>query len=384
LRRSPLGDRERLWTASALRAAGTGMSGILLGTHAAASGIGPAAAGFVVAAGLSGGALAALLVTLAGPRLPRRATLIALAALSGAGMLAYAALPAGVPQLAVAVAFVGMLNGMGRDRGAALVLETAALPSTVPPAKRTKTFAVFTMLQDVGHAVGSLVAAMPFAFPVAAALLAAPAVLYAGLSPAVEVGPSPPRRAQPATRRVLWKIAPLFALDSVGGGFLTTSLLSYFFFERFGVGVTALGALFFAARLLNAGSHLAAAWLAERIGLVPTMVFTHLPSSLLLATVPFAPSFGVAAVLFLLREGLVEMDVPTRQSYVMAVVAPEDRTLASGVTHLVRLGGWAAGPLLAGALMQGLSLATPLFFGAGLKVAYDLLLWRAFRGRDAA
>jgi MFS family permease len=355
------------------------MTGILVGAHAAAAGIGPAAAGFVVAAGLAGGALAAFVVTIAGSRLRRKATLVALALLSGAGTLGFVLVPGDAAKLAALVAFLGMLNGMGRDRGASLVLETAALPSTVSAEKRTRTFAVFTMLQDAGHALGALAATFPFAFPIAATLLAAPALLCAGLSPGVEVEASPTRRADPATRRVLWKIAPLFALDSVGGGFLTTSLLSYFFFERFQVGVGTLGVLFFAARVLNAGSHLAAAWLADRIGLVRTMVFTHLPSSVLLATVPFAPTFGIAAVLFLLREGLVEMDVPTRQSYVMAVVAPEDRTLASGVTHLVRLGGWATGPLLAGALMQGLSMATPLFVGAGLKVAYDLLLWRAFR-----
>jgi predicted MFS family arabinose efflux permease len=137
--------------------------------------------------------------------------------------------------------------------------------------------------------------------------------------------------------------------------------------------------LFFGARVVNAGSHLAAAWLAKRIGLVNTMVFTHIPSSLLLATVPFAPSFGVVAGLFLLREGLVEMDVPTRQSYVMAMVQPEERTVASGVTNLVRLGGWAAASSFAGVLMGSLSLATPLFVGAGMKIAYDVLLFAAFR-----
>jgi len=112
---------------------------------------------------------------------------------------------------------------------------------------------------------------------------------------------------------------------------------------------------------------------------VNTMVFTHIPSSLLLVTVAFAPNFPVAAVLFLLREGLVEMDVPTRQSYVMALVRPGERTVASGVTHLVRLGGWALGPLLAGWTMSGLSLMVPLVIGATLKIGYDLLLWRGFR-----
>ena len=169
---------------------------------------------------------------------------------------------------------------------------------------------------------------------------------------------------------------------SLAGGFLTSALLSYFFLQRFGVGPGVLGPLFFGARVLNAVSHLGAAWLAERIGLLNTMVFTHIPSSLLLATVAWAPSFPVAAALFLLREGLVEMDVPTRQSYVMAVVRPEERTLASGVTNLVRTGGWAVAPSLAGLLMQGTSLAMPLLVGAGMKIAYDVVLYAAFRRTD--
>src|SRR5205085_10439960 len=135
----------------------------------------------------------------------------------------------------------------------------------------------------------------------------------------------------------------------------------------------------FVARVANAGSHLAAAWLAARIGLVKTMVFTHIPSSLLLVTIPWAPSFPVAAALFVLREGLVEMDVPTRQSYTMAVVRPEERTTAAGITNLVRLTGWAVGPAIAGALMQGGALAAPLYVAAAMKIAYDVLLYRAFR-----
>src|SRR6185503_13027600 len=134
------------------------------------------------------------------------------------------------------------------------------------------------------------------------------------------------------------------------------------------------------ARLLNAVSHLGAAWLAKRIGLVNTMVFTHIPSSLLLVTVAFAPTFPIAAVLFLLREGLVEMDVPTRQSYVLAVVEPEARTFASGITNLVRLAAWAVAPMFAGALMTNDSMHLPLVIGAAMKISYDLLLWRAFRG----
>lgn len=142
---------------------------------------------------------------------------------------------------------------------------------------------------------------------------------------------------------------------------------------------TAIALLYFGARLANAVSHLGAAWLAKRIGLVNTMVFTHIPSSLLLMTIPFAPDFATAAAVFLVREGLAEMDVPTRQSYLMAVVRPEERTFASGVTHLVRMGGWAVAPTAAGALMQFVAFASPIFIGAAMKVGYDVMLYAAFR-----
>jgi predicted MFS family arabinose efflux permease len=292
-------------------------------------------------------------------------------------------------------ALVGMVNGMGRDRGAALVVEQAALPATTSDRERTMVFAKYNVLQDIGHALGALLAALPSvlqqsgvaelpAFRASVAVYAAlsflPVLAYWRLSSSVEA----PRvasagRVSPETRSILWKISSLFALDSLAGGFLTTALLSYFFHQRFGVGVEAIGLLFFAARIANAASHIAAAWLAQRIGLVNTMVFTHIPSSVLLATVPFMPSFPIAAALFLLREGLVEMDVPTRQSYVMAVVRPEERAFASGVTHLVRLAGWAIAPAIAGYLMSGSNLALPLLIGAGMKIAYDVMLWRSFR-----
>jgi predicted MFS family arabinose efflux permease len=184
----------------------------------------------------------------------------------------------------------------------------------------------------------------------------------------------------PESRRVLARLCALFSIDAVAGGFLASALLAVFFKERFGAPDGAVALLFAGASVLNALSHLGAARLSRRIGLVNTMVFTHVPGSLLLVTVAFAPSFPIAAALFLLREGLVEMDVPTRQSYVMAVVRPEERTAASAATGLVRLGGWAAGSWIAGLLMAG-SLAVPLVAAAGMKVAYDGLLWASFRRR---
>jgi len=296
----------------------------------------------------------------------------------------------------MAFAFLGMLNGMGKDRGAALILEQATLPALVDDAERTWAFARYTMLQDVGHAVGALLAGVPsllasaapaaaapasyhFALLLCAALLAATVPMYRRLGSAALPRVRGSVRLSPRSRGILARVAALFAVDSIAGGFLASSLLAYFFFERFAAPEAVIAGLFFAARLLNALSHLAAAWLAARIGLINTMVFTHLPSSLLLITVAFAPNFAVAAALFLLREGLVEMDVPTRQSYVLAVVAPSERILASGVTNLVRLGGWAVAPGAAGALMSGTSLHAPLIVGAAMKIAYDLLLWGSMR-----
>ncbi len=388
-------NRRLIYAATFLRALATGLLGVLLGVYLARLAFSPAEIGQVLAAGLAGATAAALAATFLGDRLGRRRLLVALGVLAGLGGMASASLGA-FPTMAAA-AFLGMMNGMGRDRGASLILEQAILPATTGDAGRTGAFAWYNVLQDMGHALGALLAAAPALLlgdgPASdlphlragigayGLLMMASGLLCLGLGRAVESAPRSSARSPlaPQSRRVLTRISALFALDSVAGGFLGAALLSYFFFERFGVGTTAIGALFFAARVLNALSHLGAAWLARRIGLVNTMVFTHIPSSLLLVTVAFAPSFEIAAILFLLREGLVEMDVPTRQSYVMAVVRPEERTFASGVTHLVRLGGWAVAPAFAGWMMQGLALAAPLVAGAGMKIAYDLMLWRAFR-----
>ena len=386
-------DRRWLYTAVLVRSLATGMMGVLLGIYLASLELNANAIGVVIGLGLAGAAFSTLLVTFLSDRFGRRRTLLVLTALSVTGAILLA-LSASVLTLGIA-AFLGMVNGMGRDRGAALVVEQSVLPATVADGQRTLAFAQYNVLQDVGHAVGSLLAAAPALLQrfttldsaaalqgsvfIYAALSLLPLFAYLQLSERIEVPRMQTTTVSPATRRVLIRLSGLFAIDAIGGGFLTTALLAYFFYERFGVGIEAIGLLFFVARIANAVSHFAAAWLARRIGLVNTMVFTHIPSSVLLLTVPFMPSFPVAAALFLLREALVEMDVPTRQSYVMAVVRPEERTFASGITHLVRLAGWAVAPAFAGLLMTGTSLAAPLVIGAMLKIIYDIVLWRAFR-----
>jgi MFS family permease len=390
---SPRRDRRILFVTAFVRATTTSTLGVTLGSYLATLAIDRTALGLVISAGLAGAALAALAATLTADRVGRRGFLLAVTACGAIGTAAFA-LVSGPLALAIA-GFAGMVNGMGKDRGAALILEQAALPSTAADSDRTRVIAVYTMLQDAGHALGALLAGLPVwltertvlddvdahravVLGCAAASLAVLA-LYLTLGSTIERGRAARPQLSPTSRAIIAKISALFALDGLGGGFLTTALVSYFFFERFAASEATIAALFFGARILNAVSHLGAAWLARRIGLVNTMVFTHIPSSLLLVTVAFAPSFAIAAVLFLLREGLVEMDVPTRQSYVLAVVSPGERTVASGITNLVRLGAWAIAPSMAGLIMTGDRLYLPLVIGAAMKISYDIMLWRAFR-----
>jgi MFS family permease len=369
--------------------------GVTLGIYLGRRGFSPEVIGTIVSFGLAGAVAAALVATLFADRIGRRSFLFVLSLFVGFGTLAFALLDH--PAALAAAAFVGMLNGMGRDRGAALILEQAALPATTDDRNRTAVIAGHTLLQDVGHALGALLSGAPAWFvargelPTAdsqryvlfacAAVGVVSAALYSAVGGVIEHGRARDRlpRLSPESRPIITKLSALFTLDALGGGFLTSALLSYFFFTRFQASELWISALFFGARVMNAVSHLGAAWLAKRIGLINTMVFTHIPSSLLLITVAFAPTFPVAAVLFLLREGLVEMDVPTRQSYVLAVVRPEERTLATGVTSLVRLASWAVAPAIAGLLTIGDSYAVPLVAGAALKILYDLLLYKAFR-----
>jgi MFS family permease len=390
----PARERRLLYASAFVRAFATSTAGITVGAFLGKLDAPGAELGLVVSAGLLGATAAAVLATFAADRLGRRRFLVIASLVGAAGTAAFAL--ASSPLVLAAAAFVGMVNGMGKDRGAASILEAAVLPSLGDDRERTSIIARYTMMLDLGHALGALAAGAPAwlarttslsgAEPHRATLLAcaacglAGAVLYRRLGPTLERGAAPRITLSPKSRGILVRISSLFAIDSLAGGFLTTAMLSYFFFERFGVSESAVAILFFGARLLNAASHLGAAWLARRIGLVNTMVFTHIPSSLLLVTVAFAPSFPVAALLFLVREGLVEMDVPTRQSYVLAVVEPAERTLVSCVTTLVRLAAWAVAPAFAGALMTGDAMFLPLVIGAAMKIAYDVLLWRAFRG----
>lgn len=371
----------------------TGFTGVTLGLYLGAAGVGALDAGLVIGAGLAGLALATALVATRGRASNARATLIGTTLLSAAGLAALTL--SARPGLLAVAAFLGLVNGMGRDRGPAQTVEQALLANQVAAADRTALFTRYTLAQDLAGALGSWAAAVPpllhrtlpvtavgahrIAFLAAALLAALPAGLYARLPRAGGGAVSLPSSPSAETRRRVASLAGLFALDSVGGGFLAGSVLSYWFFQRFGLTGAVLGPLFFATRVLNAASYLVAERLARRIGLLRTMVFTHLPSSLILLLLPFAPNAWAAAAILLVREALVQMDVPTRTSYVAAVTPPGDRTFALGATGLVRNIGWATGPAGAGWAMQSLGLGAPLVLGAGLKIVYDGLLYRAFR-----
>jgi MFS family permease len=387
-------DVTLIYIAAWLRSFGIGFLGVVLGVFLYRQGFSSIAIGLVVAAGLAGAAAATTLVTLKADRIGRRKTLFVLSLLSAAGVVPLI-FGSGIAVLAP-LAFFGMLNGMGTDRSAAFALEQAVIPGLVSDQRRTWTLAWYNLVLDSSGALGALAAGIPLAAQrawnvdlnasyrtlftcyVAASLVSG--ALYLCLTPQVEVRESKePARVSPATRATVTKLAALFSVDSLGGGLLTDALVSYWFFRRFGIAENRLAVLFFTVHVLNALSHLGAAALAKRIGLVRTMVFTHLPSSVFLIAASFAPSAKWAVILFLLREALVEMDVPTRQSYVAAVVRPNERTFASGVTNLTRNMSWAVSASVAGVFMQRVSLSFPLFLGGSLKILYDLLLWRAFR-----
>jgi predicted MFS family arabinose efflux permease len=209
------------------------------------------------------------------------------------------------------------------------------------------------------------------------------AALFAFVSPAVEI-----RTTQvPGVRRwlglhrsrgIVARLSALFGLDAFAGGFILQSVVAYWFHARFGAGPATLGTLFFAANVLAAGSALLASRLAARIGLIHTMVYTHLPSNVLLMTVPWMPTLPLAMAMYLIRSSISQMDVPTRQSYTVAVVSPDERAAASGVTAIARSLGAAAAPWAGGAfLLTGAG--APFYIAGGLKIVYDLLLFRSFR-----
>jgi MFS family permease len=386
-----------MYCAAFLRSMSIGTLGVVLAVYLSRRSLSAAWIGAVIASGLAGSAVATAFVAYRVHVLGRRGSMILLALIGATGGIVLIAFAN--PWALLLFAFIAMLNGMGTDRSALFTIEQAAIPGLVPEQRRTWALSWYNVVLDTGGAIGALAGGLPtiiqhvFHTDVIAAYTPVfvgyavvnlcGAAIYALLDRTIEVTrPSPGQAVRgitPETRHVVTRISALFALDAGGGGFLADAMLAYWFFQRFGTDEQSLGILFFVVRILNATSHLGAAWLATRIGLVNTMVFTHLPSSLFLLAVPLTPRFSVAVALLLAREALVEMDVPTRQSYVAAMVAPEERVYASGITNLTRTVSWAVTSSVSGVLMQSVAFSAPLILGGSMKVIYDALLFRNFR-----
>lgn len=386
-------DRTLIYAASLLRSVSIGMIAVLLAIYLTKVGLTKMQIGLVVSLGLLGASLGTFLVTFVGDYLGRKRTLIIYALLTALGGIAVSTLENFYAILVAA--FLGMVNSRGKDRGPALVLEAAILPSLESNQNRTKAFAWYYIFQDIGLGIGAIVAGLPtllatylniseiyafqLTFGVYSAIMVLSACLYWALSDRAEI--SVKRISvglSTSGKKIAAKLSGLFALEGVAGGFLTSSLIAFYFYERFEVPVEALGLLFFTARCLNAGSHLVSAWIAKYFGLVNTMTITHAISHIFLVSVAFAPTFPLAVCFYLMRESLSKMEGPTKRSYIMAIVEPDERTKINGITQMVRMMGWAVAPLFAGYIMQEISLASPLFIGAGMKLSYDILMYLSF------
>ncbi|HLJ81355.1 MAG TPA: MFS transporter [Ktedonobacterales bacterium] len=426
------GNAGLIVAARGLRSFSYGMLAVLLAVALTSAGISPAAIGGIITVSLAGDFCGTYVIGLNADRWGRRRTLIVLALLMAATGAVFG-LTAFYPVLLVA-AFFGTLGTTASETAPFLPIEQSMLPNTCPPERRMRLFARYNLVASFAGALGALFAGLPdllhragislavathllFGVYVLAAL--AVALLAGRLSPAVEAPPlvreaTSPREAPSAaglhwrptaggrrrmdevrlrrlvpplvpplgrSRGLILRLAALFSVDALAGGLVVQSLMVLYFHLRFGVPLGLLAALFFGANTLAALSFLAAAPLARRIGLLNTMVFTHLPSNVLLALVPLMPTFPLAAVVLLVRQLLSQMDVPTRQAYTMALVAREERTAAASVTSLARSAGSASTPVLSGVLLQGplLAMGLPFLVAGGLKVAYDLTLWAVFR-----
>ncbi|NJD35745.1 MAG: MFS transporter [Betaproteobacteria bacterium] len=374
-----------------LRAFVDGYVAVLLPAYLLALGYDIWHVGMLSTATLLGSALATLALGAWGHRSSPRLLLLGAALLMTATGLGFAGLSAFWPLLLVA--FVGTLNPGAGDVSVFLPLEHARLALAAEGDGRTRLFARYSLTGALCAAFGALAAAVPDILTGAGidrlVALRAMFVAYGGVGMLVWLlyarlpQQSEERRAAPAalgpSRAIVIRLSALFSLDAFAGGLVVNSLLALWLFERFGVSLTAAGAFFFWAGLLGAISQLAAPRVARRIGLLNTMVFTHIPANLFLILAAFAPNLGLAIAILLLRAALSQMDVPARSAYVMSVVTPPERAAAASFTAVPRSLAAALSPTLGGLLFAAGWLATPLVACGCLKIAYDLALWRAFR-----
>lgn len=396
-------DARLLFAARAVRMFGYGSLAVILALYLAAAGYDGGAIGLLLSLTLVGDTLVSLWLTTHADHLGRRRTLLIGAGLMAAAGLIFASQTSFVVLLVAAT--IGVLSPSGNEVGPFLAVEQASLSQVTDPTRRTNVFAWYNLTGSVATAVGALVTGLLVGFLrggiamseldadrsvlllyVVVGLALVP--LFLAVSDAVEVPPVDTSIARRLglhrSRGIVFRLSLLFGLDAFAGGFVIQSLIAFWFHTRFGVPEPVLGAIFFGANILAAISALAAASIARRIGLINTMVVTHLPSNVLLILVPLMPNLPLAILVLLARFSISQMDVPTRQSYTIAVVEPDERSAAAGVTGIARTTGAAMSPLFAAPLMASATLSgLPFVIAGSLKIVYDLSLWRAFRAHPA-
>jgi len=384
--------------ARTLRSFAFGLNSVALGLYLAGIGLDGGQIGLVLSAALAGTLGLTLVIALYGDRIGRRRLLM-----TGSALMAAAALVpllGNQPLLLAAIALSGMVAVNANESTGLQTVDQALLPQAVPAEQRTAAFALYNVLASVAAALGALaIGLFPLlggalglsganvylpAFVLYALIGVACLVIQSRLDARAEAGERVARTlAIDRSRGIVGRLSILYGLDSFAGSFTVQSFIAYFFAAAFGADPVAVGSLLFAANLLSAASFPVAAWLSRRFGLINTMVFTHIPSSLFLFGVALSPSFLVAAPLWLARAALASMDVPARQSYTMAVVEPAERTAAAGVTSLARAFALVPGPAIAGALLVPLGLGVPLIATGVLKIVYDVSLFALFRTHPA-
>lgn len=375
----------------AVRTVPYGFLGVLFAVYLSQLDFSALTIGIVLALTTASSTVYTLVATLIGDRLGRRRTLIFFAltdALAGAFLFSSTAWWA-----PVAGGIIGNMTVGAGEVGPYLSLEQAILPRTSDFKHRTLAFSIYNLSGYAASSAGSILAGIPLFLgggpeayrPLFAAYLVSGllgAILYSRLSNQVEQenpGQSKTRVLSGRSRPIVVKLSTLFAVDAFGGGLVGTSIISYYFYKRYSLALGSLGLIFAVTQIITALSLLAAARLADHIGLLKTMVYSHIPSNLLLAAIPFAPSAVTAVGLLFSRQSLSQMDVPTRQSYLMSLVDKSDQTAAAGITNVSRSAASSISPSLSGYFIQNVWLGTPFLIAGVLKTAYDLAVYRSFR-----
>jgi len=394
-------DGRLLFTTRIARLFAYGFLSVVLVLYLAQVGLSEVQIGVLLTLTLIGDTIISLWITTAADRIGRQRMLIV-----GAGLMVFAGILFALTRdfiLLLIAATIGVISPSGYEAGPFLSIEQAALSEILPNERRTQVFAWYNLVGSFATALGSLAGgssvqalqglgmrplvgyrAVVIGYAAIGLMLG---LLFTQLSSAVEVSqmPDPSQKLKTRfglhqSRGVVFKLSALFSIDAFAGGFVLQSILAYWFHVRYNVEPGLLGSIFFGANILAGISALTAAWVASKIGLIKTMVFTHIPSNILLILVPLMPNLPMAIAVLLMRFSISQMDVPTRQSYAMAVVSPDERSAAAGITGIARTTGASLSPIIAGPLLGSAALlSVPFFLSGGLKIIYDLLLYRSFR-----